>query len=38
MGKREALGMCNGTTVVGPGPAGVVAVEMLSAVAAWRVG
>lgn len=37
-GKREALGMCNGGSVIGPGPAGMVAIGMDAALAAWRVG
>lgn len=38
VGKREALAVCNGGTAVAPGPAGVVAVPMQQALAAWRVG
>lgn len=37
-GKREALGICNGGTVIGPGPTGMVAIGMDAAVAAWKVG
>lgn len=35
---QDALGLCNGTTVLGPGPAGLVAYGMDVAIAAWRVG
>lgn len=38
VGKREALTICNGGTAIGPGPAGLAAVQMADAVAAWRVG
>jgi hypothetical protein len=38
VGKREALGICNGVTVIAPGPDGMVAVPMQMARAAWRVG
>lgn len=37
-GKREALGICNGGTILAPARDGMVAVPMASAVAAWRVG
>ena len=36
-GKRMALGICNGATVIGPGPAGTVAVGFDRAAACWRV-
>jgi len=36
--RRQALGICNGQTVLGPGPAGVVAMPMAHALACWRVG
>lgn len=36
-GKREALGICNGGTVIVPGPGGMVAVSMQQALAAWKV-
>jgi len=38
VGKREALAVCNGGTAIGPGPDGIQAVPMSSAIAAWRVG
>lgn len=38
VGKREALAICNGGTAIAPGPAGMVAVPMAHARAAWRVG
>jgi hypothetical protein len=38
VGRHEALGICNGGTVLGPGAEGVVAVSMAVARAAWRVG
>jgi hypothetical protein len=38
MGKRQAIGVCNGVTVLGPGPSGLVAVGMDGALIAWRVG
>lgn len=38
VGKRDALGICNGGSIVGPGPHGLVAVGRKSAVMAWRVG
>lgn len=38
MGKREALGVCNGVTVAGPGPAGLMQVALSQGLAAWRVG
>lgn len=38
VGKREALAICNGGTAIGPGPSGVVAVQMADALTAWRVG
>lgn len=38
MGKREALGLCNGITVLGPGRDGMVAISMRLARLAWRVG
>jgi hypothetical protein len=37
-GKREALGICNGGTLIAPGRQGMVAVPLSNAVAAWRVG
>jgi hypothetical protein len=37
-GKRPALAICNGTSAIGPGPLGMVALPMAQAVAAWRVG
>ncbi len=37
MGKRVALGICNGTTALGPGAQGLVAVPMTEALLAWRV-
>lgn len=36
-GRRHALAVCNGAAAIGPGPAGLVAVSMRHAVAAWRV-
>lgn len=38
VGKREALGICNGSSVLGPGPEGLAVVGMGDALAAWRVG
>lgn len=38
MGRREALGLCNGGTVLGPGPDGLAVASMDGALAAWRVG
>jgi hypothetical protein len=38
IGKRDALGVCNGGTVLGPGVSGVVAVPMAQALRCWRVG
>lgn len=38
VGKREALGICNGAVALGPGPGGLVAISMNEALAAWRVG
>lgn len=37
-GKREGLGICNGFTIIAPGPDGIGAVPLQHAVAAWRVG
>lgn len=37
VGKRLALGVCNGATVLGPGVQGLAAVPMADAVMAWRV-
>lgn len=38
VGRHQAIGICNGDTVIGPGRSGIVAVSMLCAVSAWRVG
>jgi hypothetical protein len=38
VGKREALAICNGTTVLGPGPAGISCLGLDLATACWRVG
>jgi hypothetical protein len=38
MGGRETFGVCNGTSVIGPGPAGLASCGMGIATAAWRVG
>ena len=38
MGNHDALGVCNGTSLIGPGPAGIVAIGMGHAKAAWRIG
>ena len=35
---QDALGLCNGTSVLGPSAAGIVAMGMGSALAAWKVG
>jgi hypothetical protein len=35
---RDALGVCNGTSVIGPGPLGMASCGMSLANAAWRVG
>jgi len=35
--EREMLGICNGTSVIAPGEAGMVLVGMETAVAAWRI-
>jgi hypothetical protein len=35
---RDALGVCNGTSVIGPGPDGMTSCGMGFAKAAWRVG
>lgn len=37
IGKREALGICNGTAIIGPGPAGLAYAPMAAALACWRV-
>jgi hypothetical protein len=37
MGEGEALGICNGGVVIGPGPDGMAVVGMEAALAAWRV-
>lgn len=37
MGDSEALGICNGTVAMGPGPAGIEIVGMDAALAAWKV-
>lgn len=37
-GKREALAVCNGATVLAPGPSGVSVLPVSVARAAWRVG
>lgn len=37
VGKRLALGVCNGATALGPGALGLAAVPMTDAVLAWRV-
>ena len=37
IGKREALGICNGQTAIGPSAAGIVAVPMDLATACWRI-
>jgi hypothetical protein len=37
-GKREAMALCNGQTALLPGPRGLVAVSMKTALVAWRVG
>lgn len=36
VGKRLALGICNGSTALGPGPRGLVHVAMADAMLAWR--
>ena len=38
MDGMPALGVCNGTSLIGPGPDGIVAFGMGHAKAAWRVG
>ena len=38
IGRRQALGVCNGATALGPGRSGLVAVEMRDAQLCWRVG
>ena len=38
MGNHPAVGVCNGTSLIGPGAAGIVAYGMGCAKAAWRVG
>lgn len=38
MDGREAFGICNGTSVIGPGPKGLASCGMGFAKAAWRVG
>lgn len=35
---RDALGVCNGTSVIGPGPRGMVSCGIGFAKAAWRIG
>lgn len=35
---REAFGICNGTSVIGPGPCGMASCGMGPAKAAWRIG
>lgn len=37
MGNHEALGVCNGSSLIGPGPNGIVAYGMGCAKAAWRI-
>lgn len=37
-GRREALSICNGNSVIGPGAAGMVSVSIRQAIAVWRVG
>jgi hypothetical protein len=37
MNGRDALGICNGGTVLGPGARGLVAVSMAAAKSAWKV-
>jgi hypothetical protein len=37
MGDGQALGICNGGVVIGPGPDGMAVVGMDAALAAWRV-
>lgn len=34
---RELLGVCNGVNALGPGPDGIVALEMSAALAAWKI-
>jgi len=34
---REALGVCNGVNVIGPGPAGIDVLGIDAAIAAWKV-
>ena len=36
MGKRLALGICNGATAIGPGPSGLAHVPMADALMCWR--
>jgi hypothetical protein len=36
-GKREALGVCNGTSVLAAGPQGMAVVSMTRAIACWKV-
>jgi hypothetical protein len=38
MNGRDALGVCNGTSVIGPGPLGMVSFGFGVAKAAWRIG
>lgn len=37
IGRREALGICNGVNVLGPGPDGMAALGMTTALAAWKI-
>jgi hypothetical protein len=34
---REVLGICNGTSVIGPGAAGLLVLDMDTALAAWKI-
>lgn len=38
VGRRDALGICNGDNILAPGQHGMVAVPMKDATTAWRVG
>ncbi len=37
-GGRPTLAICNGSTLIAPGPDGIVALPMSAAITAWRVG
>lgn len=38
IGNQAALGVCNGASLIGPGPGGIVGIGMGHAKAAWRIG